>query len=150
MALPSADLNGFYAAMAALSLGNLAVGAFAIRYFGARRRMKPFQVLDAYLQSPTEDAHAAEALAQFQLLEFLVGMQDTATRRRAGTWNVLTSAERAVVQGILADKTVQEMAKDLACTTSHVYNLRASIRRKWGLDSEQPIRVAIKQRLEEA
>lgn len=149
VALPAADLPVFHAAVVAFALGSLAWTMVAWKKWGGRRRLRPFAVLDAYLQGPLEDVRSEEAIAQVQVLEHLVGMQDKAILHRAGIWNVLTTAERLVVQGILADKTVQEMAKDLACTTSHVYNLRASIRRKWELDPEQPMRAAIKQHLRE-
>jgi FixJ family two-component response regulator len=149
VALPAADLHVFHAAVVAFALGSWAWTAVAWQKWGELRRFRSFAVLNAHLQGPLEDVRSEEALAQVRVLEHLVGMQDRSTLHRAGVWNVLTTAERAVVQGILADKTVQEMAKDLACTTSHVYNLRASIRRKWELDPEQQMRAAIKQHLRE-
>ncbi len=44
------------------------------------------------------------------------------------------------------DKTVQDLADELACTPSHVYNLRTSIRKKWQLETEESFAQSIRAR----
>jgi hypothetical protein len=49
--------------------------------------------------------------------------------------------------GILNDLPAQDLAKKLRCTPLHIYNLRSSIRKKWGIESNQALCQAIGERM---
>ena len=87
-----------------------------------------------------------EAEAELRMLEFIAGLRHPETRRLSATWNKLTPSEQVVAWGTLHDKSVQNLADELACTPSHVYNLRSSIRKKWQLDSGESLAQSIRAR----
>jgi len=48
----------------------------------------------------------------------------------------------------LQHKAVAEIAEELSCTPSYIYNLRSSIRKKWGIDNNESLAAAIEERID--
>lgn len=90
-----------------------------------------------------------EAIREFRTLELLVGLGIPQVRQTAGAWNELSQTEQAVALGVLQNRATTDLAQELACTVSHIYNLRASIRKKWNLDTDIPLSAALNQAQEE-
>ena len=89
------------------------------------------------------------AAAELRMLELVAGLRHPESRVLSSAWNKLTPSEQVVAWGTIKEQTVQDLADELACTTSHVYNLRTSIRKKWTLDSAEPLAQAIRSRHKE-
>ena len=87
-----------------------------------------------------------QAEAELRMLEFVAGLRHPETRKVSAAWNKLTPSEQVVAWGTMHDKTVQDLADELACTPSHVYNLRTSIRKKWQLETEESFAQSIRAR----
>lgn len=128
-----------------------AIGLGLLIWAGIRGyRKRAIRALWPALSTTAEPAQDREsAQMELTLLEFLVSLTDEKAQRRAALWNVLTPSERSVALATLRDEPIQDLAQRMACTTSHIYNLRASIRKKWDLDMDLPLRVALSQLLEE-
>ena len=58
-------------------------------------------------------------------------------------WRQLTDSEREVAACLAQHLSVEEIARQLACTKGHVYNLRSSIRQKWNLAPDEDLARAI-------
>lgn len=86
------------------------------------------------------------ALYEFKRLELLSAMIEGDALLGGGEWFALTDSEQAVALGTVMDKSTKELAEKLACTPSYIYNVRASIRKKWNLDSDVNLRSAIAER----
>ncbi len=54
-------------------------------------------------------------------------------------WLLLTDSEREVAACLAQHLSVEEIARQLACTKGHVYNLRSSIRQKWRLEPDEDL-----------
>lgn len=61
----------------------------------------------------------------------------------------LTKTEGDVATKILADLSVQEIARDLNCTTAYVYNVRSSLRKKLNSNEDLPLERQLKKLLEQ-
>ena len=130
-------------------LGLLGVGLLVGAIWPALRvahRAKTWPAIYRFVQGKGDVEEAEEELRS---LELVIGLLHPETRESSGAWAKLTSSEQAVVMGLLQDRTVQDLASDLACTPSHIYNLRTSIRKKWKLDSDEPLPQALRKRYEE-
>lgn len=88
----------------------------------------------------------AEALYEFQRAELLSSVLSGSLNTDSGGWLALSDSEQAIALGTLMDKSTRELADELACTPSYIYNVRASIRKKWDLDPEVNLRSAIAER----
>lgn len=84
----------------------------------------------------------ADADVELRSLELLVGLKYPDTRKSTSAWQSLSPSEQVVAMGLLKHKTVHQLAQELACTPSHIYNLRTSIRKKWNLDREVSLQQA--------
>lgn len=145
-ALPDAvPLN--WLGIVALGLLGLGMMIWAGWKWYRRRSIQALWPNLSHLSAPNADQDSAQS--ELTLLEFLVSLTDEKARQRAALWHALTPSERTVALATLNDEPTQDLAQRLVCTTSHVYNLRASIRKKWNLDPDLPLRVAIAQVLEE-
>lgn len=92
------------------------------------------------------NANLEMARIEFRTLEILTGVFDENTRYSNAEWALLTNVETQVALATLHGKSVDQIATELSCTKSHVYNIRAAIRKKWGLDSADSFKVAIEDR----
>jgi DNA-binding CsgD family transcriptional regulator len=64
-----------------------------------------------------------------------------------GRWLLLSAPEKEVAQLLVQHISVRKIAKQMACSPSHIYNVRSSIRRKWNLEaSENLIEVIARER----
>lgn len=143
--LPAAEPMNWVGAGA---VGALGIGLLIWSALKWKRRREIRALWPALSQMQTPDGDREKAQAELTLLEFLVSLSDERARRRAALWHALTPSERTVALATLRDEPMPDLAQRLACTPSHVYNLRASIRKKWDLDPDLPLRVAISQQLE--
>jgi FixJ family two-component response regulator len=105
-------------------------------------------------QSFTQLSHYLEtgknrtvALAELEQIEVLSSLLLPEADNAHNDWFRLTSSEKQVARGILNDVPAHELADELMCTPSHIYNLRSSIRKKWGIESNQALRQAIAERM---
>lgn len=89
---------------------------------------------------------SVEALHEFKRLELLATIIRGKTDSEFGEWFALTDSEQVIALGTLVDKSTKELAEELACTPSYIYNVRASIRKKWKLDADVNLRSAIAER----
>lgn len=63
-------------------------------------------------------------------------------------WEKLSAPEKEVAQMLVELLPVRKIAKQMACSPSHIYNVRSSIRRKWDLASEDDLLEAISRELQ--
>ncbi len=69
------------------------------------------------------------------------------SRAITGRWRLLSAPEKEVDQLLVQHLPVRKIAKQMACSPSHIYSVRSSIRRKWNLDaSEDLIEVIARER----
>lgn len=122
------------------------VGVRIVRDWKRNRRVggAKWSQLAAFLQSGKNRAAAISELEQIEILSSLMLPQ---ANNANGDWFQLTPSEKQVARGIFNDVPAQELAESLLCTPSHVYNLRSSIRKKWGIKSNQALRQAISERM---
>jgi DNA-binding CsgD family transcriptional regulator len=59
-------------------------------------------------------------------------------------WNLLSPSEREVAILFSQGMTVEHIASKLRCTRPHIYNLRSSIRQKWGMDKSEDLNLRIR------
>lgn len=111
----------------------------------AMRKWQHIRALRDYFQN---GSNLEAAQIEFRTLEILIGVFDESTRNVNADWLLLNGSETEVALATLQDKTAEEIALDLSCTKSHVYNIRAAIRRKWQLESNESFKAAIRERYE--
>lgn len=109
----------------------------------ARRKWRHINALGNFFQN---GSNLEAAQIEFRTLEILIGVFDESTRNVNADWLLLNGSETEVALATLQDKTAEEIALDLSCTKSHVYNIRAAIRRKWQLESNESFKAAIRER----
>lgn len=144
--LPQAVSYSDWALGAFIVVGALGIvgGGLLWRQRSRARRNWPF-----LLKHLTDEPHLEEALRDFRTLELLVGLRIPQVRQTASAWNELSPTEQAVALGVLQNRATTDLAKELACTVSHIYYLRASIRKKWNLDTDIPLSAALNHAQEE-
>lgn len=131
-------------------LGLFGVGAVAWSVVGRMwwkerfRDLAKWSQLSHYLETGENISDAVADLEQIEVLSSLL-LPDANNAHR--DWFQLSSSEKVVARGILSDVSAKEIAEELVCTPSHVYNLRSRIRKKWGIDSNQALRQAISERM---
>ena len=111
-----------------------------------KARSAPWPELTRFAHGSNNADGAAEEL---RMLELVASLSDPETRTHSSAWTQLSPSEQAVVWGTMRERSVQDLAEELACTPSHVYNLRTSIRKKWKLDSKESLVQAIRTRYHE-
>lgn len=116
---------------------------YFVMWRNRRRALKNWPALSSFLR---EGGGVDAALDEFHRLELLVGLANRSLKPQFSEWYALSDSERIVALGTLMDKSTKELAMDLACTPSYIYNIRASIRKKWELDAEVNLRSAIAER----
>lgn len=113
------------------------------KWWQLRGRMRHWPELDRFAKG-TGDEEAART--ELRMLELLASLRDPEARTVSSAWNKLTPSEQVVAWGTMRNRSVQDLAEELACTPSHVYNLRTSIRKKWQLNSDESLGQAIRAR----
>lgn len=108
-----------------------------------RRRLRHWPELDQFAKG-SGNREAVET--ELRMIELIASLGDPEARKLPSMWNKLTLSEQVVAWGTMQERSVKDLAEELACTTSHVYNLRASIRKKWELDSNESLGQAIRTR----
>ena len=73
-----------------------------------------------------------------------IGLSETADFKAVFTDLDLTPTEIEVAECILLGLNAQEIAAQLQCTPSYIYNVRSSVRKKLDLDPESPIERQLK------
>lgn len=112
--------------------------------WGLRRQVKKMTVFDAgdwqsisdEILSPQANPNIWEDWRAFLNLSQTV-------QEFGEKWNRLSPSEKEVAEFLIQHLPVSQIAKRMACSQSYVYNLRSSIRRKWGLDPEEDLIRAI-------
>jgi len=56
-----------------------------------------------------------------------------------GRWRLLSAPEKEVAHLLVQHLPVRKIAKQMACSPSHIYNVRSSIRRKWNLEATEDL-----------
>ena len=134
--LPQAVSYSDWALGALIVVGALGIVGGGVVWCQRSRARRNWPFLFKHL---TDEPHLEEALREFRTLELLVGLGIPQVRQ----------TEQAVALGVLQNRATTDLAQELACTVSHIYNLRASIRKKWNLDTDIPLSAALNQAQEE-
>lgn len=123
-----------------------AIIGFVIILIQKRLMMRKWRHIKALREFLHNGSNLEAAQIEFRTLEILIGVFDESTRSINADWQLLNPSETEVALATLQDKTAEEIAFDLSCTKSHVYNIRAAIRRKWQLESSESFKAAIRER----
>ena len=86
---------------------------------------------------------------EWQRIQLLAAAElPTPKRAPHPDWARLSPTEKSVAIGLLQHKTMAEIADELSCTPSYIYNIRSSIRRKWAIEGTEQLLKAIGERID--
>lgn len=141
-ALPAASTVDYAIWGGLLGLGCI-LGAWALRGMVLRRMaLRQWPALHLRLSG---GALTAQATAELRALELLVGLRYPDSKKSTIAWQMLSPSEQVVAMGLMKHKSAHQLAEELSCTTSYIYNLRTSIRKKWRLEREESLHQALDQ-----
>lgn len=126
-----------------LGVALIGLGWMLAKHIVNARKWSQWRSLKMFFES---NSSLEMAQVEFRTLEILIGVFDNTARANNADWMLLTHSEIEVALATLQDKTVGQIAADLSCTKSHVYNIRAAIRKKWGLESSELLKAAVEER----
>ena len=131
-----------------LAAGAIAWGAMGWMWWKRRSRLNrdlaKWAQLAHYLDT---GLNRSLALAELEQIELISSLLLPEADNAHNDWFQLSSSEKQVARGILNDRSAQVLAQEMRCTPSHIYNLRSSIRKKWGVESNQALLQAISERM---
>ena len=125
-------------------LGILGLTLILLQEWRRSRILNPWNEITWHLKTG-QNQHGA--LEQLKLLQIFIAIFQHDVMRLESDWLMLNPSEREVAIKIVQGKAADEIATQMNCTTSHVYNLRSSIRKKWDLNPEEDFKKAIKERI---
>ena len=137
--------GAFWGMVAMVVLGAASWAGMGWMWWKNRNRdLAKWSQLSHYLETGKGRAGALVELEQIEVLSNLLFSEANLAHN---DWFQLSPSEKQVARGILHDVPAQVLADELMCTPSHIYNLRSSIRKKWGIESNQALRQAIAERM---
>lgn len=123
-------------------------GVAWVLWFRLRRgRVVEGRVWPNLVQFLQNGRNRPKAMKELSEIDVLLSLVFTSNEGIEQDWLRLTSSEKSVARSILEEKPANEIAEEMAVTVSHVYNIRSSIRRKWGVESNQELVAAIQRRI---
>ena len=124
--------------------GILGLTLILIKEWRLGRILRPWNEITLHLKT---GQNQQSALKQLKFLQIRIAIFQHDIRRLDSDWMMLTPSERELASKIIQGKAADEIATQMNCTTSHVYNLRSSIRKKWQLNTEEDFIQAIEERI---
>ena len=117
---------------------------------GTRKDFQAWPGLGQFLETGQPQPQAFEEWKRLQLLSSLQQIPQVQRVHSAANadWALLNVTEKTVAIQLLQHKAVAEIAEELSCTPSYIYNLRSSIRKKWGIDNNESLAAAIEERID--